>query len=29
MIGDLEAVKALVKRLGAEQVKRIADLFED
>lgn len=29
MIGDLEAVKALVKKLGGEQVKRIVDLFED
>lgn len=29
MISDLAAVKALVKRLGAQQVKEIADLFED
>lgn len=29
MISDLAAVKALVKRLGVEQVKQIADLFED
>lgn len=29
MISDLAAVKALVKRLGAQQVKDIADLFED
>ena len=29
MIGDLEAVKALVKKLGGDQVKRIVDLFVD
>ncbi|MBA3388952.1 MAG: hypothetical protein H0U02_06250 [Rubrobacter sp.] len=29
MIGDLEAVKSLVKKLGAEQVRRIVGLFED
>jgi hypothetical protein len=29
MIEDLEAVKSLVKKLGAEQVRRIVGLFED
>src|SRR3954468_1740459 len=29
MIGDLEAVKSLVKKLGAEQVGRIVGPFED
>ena len=29
MIDDLEAVKSLVKKLGAEQVRRIVGLFED
>lgn len=28
LIADIAAVKALVKRLGAEQVKQIVDLFE-
>jgi hypothetical protein len=29
MIDDLAAVKSLVKRLGAEQVRKIVDLFEE
>ena len=29
MIGDLEAVKSLVKKLGADQLRRIVGLFEE
>lgn len=29
MLGDLEAVKSLVRKLGAEQVRRIVGLLED